>query len=170
MANSKQRKKRIKRQLKQRFKQTAATPVKIVESIESLASKEIKSPFLYKVKYKVENEAYQAQLDAVYGDGRVQPIERYINPKAVLIHHCRDCKREFYAKPLWLLTKANQRHTCGVNTVIAENTKKGRMVTDKDRLKMTILFEQGMSKSKIAMEMGISRTTVITHLKKVGLG
>jgi hypothetical protein len=167
MAKNKQRKKRIKRQLKQRFKQTAATPITPV-IVETKEPKEIKSPYLYKGKYDFENQTYQDQLDAVY-EGRVQPIERFINQKAIILHHCSDCKKEFYAKPLWLLTKANQRHICGVNMVM-ENTKKGRKVTDKDKLKMTILFEQGISKSKIAIELGISRSTVITHLKKAGLG
>lgn len=110
-ASTKKRKKRMKRQLSKRLKQTSGT-VLIVESIEP--AKEFKAQLLYKWKYEVENQAYQAQLDAVYG-GKVQPIERYINQVAILTHHCSECDKKFYSRPKWLLSKESQRHVCGID-------------------------------------------------------
>ncbi|MFE4133765.1 helix-turn-helix domain-containing protein [Peribacillus sp. YIM B13482] len=161
-AGTKKRKKRMKRQLQKRFKQTSG-PV----SIEP--KKDFKAHLLYKGKYEVENQAYQAQLDAVYG-GKVQPIERFINQKAVIFHHCSECDKEFYARPKWLLSKEDQRHDCyssSIPTGVAKKTQ--RIVSDEDILKMCTLFGKGISTTKIATEIGVSRPTVNKYLKQAGV-
>jgi hypothetical protein len=117
-AGTKKRKKRMKRQLK-RFKQTIVKPVE--------PPKEYKAHLLYPGKYKVENEQYQQQLDAVCG-GTVTPIERFINQNAVLIHHCSECSRDFYAKPRWLLK--GQPHDCKSGIIKNDYKKKAKKVHD----------------------------------------
>lgn len=175
MANNKKRKKRIKRQLLKRIKEDHKIKVKALNGvlpIEELASpvdsKEIPSADLYLGKYDKENKEYQVLLDNRY-KGTVKPIERFVNFNASILHYCSDCRKEWYSKPLWLLTSANQEHICGVDTsrVNPKNIRK-KLTTD-DKLQMYKMAEQGISKTKIANHFGISRPTVISHLKKAGL-
>lgn len=157
-------KKRKKRQWK-RFKQT------IVKHIEKPVepAKEYKAHLLYPGKYKVENQAYQTQLDAVYG-GKVQPIERFVNQKAIILHECSECFLKFYSRPQWLLTKEDQLHVCYTSSIPSgKNRIYNRIVTDQDIAKMILLVEQGMSRSKIAIEVGVSRPTVTKYLKQAGV-
>ncbi|PHD60420.1 helix-turn-helix domain-containing protein [Bacillus wiedmannii] len=44
--------------------------------------------------------------------------------------------------------------------------KSKRKVTDEDIVKMQELYEQGMTYSKIAVELGLSRPTVVKYLKE----
>ncbi|SIR38098.1 Helix-turn-helix domain-containing protein [Peribacillus simplex] len=164
MANNKKKRKRIKRQLKQRFKQTSGT---VIVSIEP--PKEYKAHILYKGKYDLENQAYQVQLDQVYGTGRITPIERFITHKSIILHECSECDHKFYSRPKWLLFKGDQRHVCGIDVgKIGDVKKSKRYLSDNDKLNITLLFEQGMSKSKIANELGFSRQTVGNYLNKQG--
>ncbi|HHT7166509.1 TPA: helix-turn-helix domain-containing protein [Bacillus cereus] len=66
------------------------------------------------------------------------------------------------------MTKEDQKHICGIDPVrMGDITfKSKRKVTDKDIVKMQELERQGMSVSKIAIEIGVSRPTVIKYLKK----
>ncbi|MFF2290475.1 helix-turn-helix domain-containing protein [Peribacillus butanolivorans] len=157
---SKSTKKRMKRQLQKRFKKTSVTPIE---------PRQFRAHILYKGKYEVENQAYQVQLDKVYG-GKVQPIERFVNQNAIILHHCSDCKKEFYAKPKWLLTKEDQLHVCYASSIPTGKVKKSqRIVSDEDILKMCTLFGKGISTTKIAIELGVSRPTVNKNLKQAGL-
>ncbi|MDM5455234.1 helix-turn-helix domain-containing protein [Peribacillus simplex] len=167
VASTKRRKKRMKRQLKKRFKQASGT-VLVVETKEP---QQFMAHILYKGKYKVENQAYQAQLDAVYG-GKVQPIERHINQTAIILHHYSECDQRFYARPKWLLSKEGQRHDCYcyLSSMPTGVTKKSqRIVSDEDILKMCTLFSEGISTTKIAIELGVSRPTVNKYLKQAGV-
>lgn len=172
-ASTKKRKRRMKRQLQKRFKQTSGTVFKpwfdpvIVESNEP--PKEYRAHILYKGKYEVENQAYQVQLDTVYG-GKVTSIERFINPKSIILHECSECDKEFYSRPQWLLTKEDQRHVCYFSPTPTGKIKKVvRIVTDQDITKMCKLAEQGISVAKIAVEIGVSRPTVTKYLKQAGV-
>lgn len=163
-AGTKKRKKRMKRQLK-KFKQTIVKPVEPV--------KEYKAHLLYPGKYKVENQAYQAQLDAVYG-GKVQPIERFINQNAVLIHECSDCKKEFYAKPRFLVK--GQPHDCKSGG-IAPNKSGGKSSTKKKNHKtdgkkdaelakeLDELIEQGLNPRQIRNKTGVD-IQIISYYKE----
>jgi hypothetical protein len=104
--STKKRKKRMKRQLQKRFKQTSGTVL-----VSTEPEKEFKAHLLYEGKYIKENEQYQQQLDAVYGSGMVTPIERFVNQKSILVHHCSKCSNKFYGKPLWLVN-GFQPHDC----------------------------------------------------------
>ncbi|MFF2500180.1 helix-turn-helix domain-containing protein [Peribacillus sp. NPDC058075] len=164
MANSKKKRKRMKRQLKQRFKQTSGT---VLVSIEP--EKEYKAHLLYLGKYEVENRAYQKDLDKRYF-GKVQPIERFVNQKAIILHECSECFKRFYSRPKWLLTKEDQRHVCYSSSIPTGDTKRyNRIVTAQDIAKMILLAEQGISRSKIAIEVGVSRPTSIKYLKQAGV-
>ncbi|WPA86319.1 helix-turn-helix domain-containing protein [Bacillus cereus] len=121
--------------------------------------REIKDPF--------KQDLYQEALNKKYG-GSVTAKEQYINPRAVLIHHCSECHKEWYARPQWLLTKENQKHICGLDPVrMSEGTrKKSRTLTEMDKLKMFNMADKGISATKIATVLDISRTTVVKYLKK----
>ncbi|PFQ72566.1 hypothetical protein COK11_27485, partial [Priestia megaterium] len=88
------------------------------------------------IKDPVKHASYQEALNMKYG-GSVTAKEQYINPRAVLIHHCSKCHKEWFARPMWLLTKENQKHICGVNPIkMGEGTKKkNRTLTEMDKLK-----------------------------------
>lgn len=178
MANKRQRKKRMKKLaqmkiVKQGLSHTAIPPVvhMTFREIEDIRVKEQTDLHMAKENEKLQRTAlYQQQLDAVYG-GTVTPIEKYLNPHSSILHVCHDCKKEWYSRPVWLLTKENQRHICGVDVVnMSEKTKKKhRKLTENDKMKMYIMAEQGLSMTKIANRFGISRPTVISHLRKAGL-
>lgn len=121
MANKRQRKNKMKKLAQmeqQQLKLLEITPVNKVLPVAELKLIEIPddekpwlnpviidsgleppSPALYLGKY--EAEQYQKVLNQVY-TGTVKPIERFINPHSILLHHCSECHKEFYAKPLWL--------------------------------------------------------------------
>lgn len=120
------------------------------------------------IKDPVKQALYQEELNKKY-DGMVTAKEQYINPQAVLIHHCSECHKEWYARPQFLLTKENQIHLCGVDPVrMGEVTRrKVRKITEMDKLKMYDMSEKGMSASKIATALGITRATVSRYLKQM---
>jgi predicted DNA-binding protein (UPF0251 family) len=167
MANKRQRKKRMKKLAQMKVvKQETIIPLTFRE-IEDLRVKEQTDLHNAKENERLERTApYQEALNKKYG-GSVTVKEKFINPRATLIHHCSECHKEWYAKPLWILTKENQKHVCGVDPYRMGNEKKAvRIVTDKDIAKMQELVGQGMSVSKIAVEIGVSRPTVVKYLKK----
>ncbi|CJV59242.1 helix-turn-helix domain containing protein [Bacillus cereus] len=118
------------------------------------------------IKDPVKQALYQEELNKKYG-GSVTVKEQYINPRAVLIHHCSNCNKEWHARPMLLLTKETQKHICGVDPVrMSEVTKrKNRPLTEMDKLKMYNMADKGISQSKIATALGITRATVSRHLK-----
>jgi hypothetical protein len=104
--------KRSKKNLKKRKKR------QLTKRLKQMSVKVTQEDTLWKKTYSYEEQTkmYQLALNKKYGR-TVTAKERYINQHAIIIHHCNLCKREFYAKPLWLLTKENQRHLCGYNVV-----------------------------------------------------
>ncbi|QDZ88743.1 helix-turn-helix domain-containing protein [Priestia megaterium] len=154
MANKRQRKKTMKK----------------LEQLKLIEEDVIPIPTtgLYLGKHEEESKAYQALLDEQY-KGTVKPIERFINFRAVILHHCSHCNYEWYAKPSWLLYKANQEHVCGVDTAKLKPNLTKKRLTEADKVEMIKMAEQGMTKYKIANIFGISRNTVISHLNKAGL-
>ncbi|MGH1163352.1 helix-turn-helix domain-containing protein [Enterococcus faecalis] len=167
MANKRQRKKRLKKLAQMKVvKQTTIVPLTFRE-IEDMRVKEQTDLHNAKENEKLRRTAsYQRQLDAMYS-GTVTPLNTYINPNASILHQCSKCHKEWFARPMWLLTKENQKHVCGVDPYRMSNEKKSvRIVTDKDIEKMCKLAEQGMSVSKIAVEIGVSRPTIVKYLKK----
>lgn len=132
-------KKRMKRNLLKRYKQTAKVPV-VVES-----PKKIKEHLLYEGKYEVENKGYQSQLNAVYGKGMVNPIEQFISPQATLIHFCNECSKKFYAKPSYLLKGTHDckatggmgsslNYTKKQNNKVSNNVNGAELVKSLDRM------------------------------------
>ncbi|MES9757732.1 helix-turn-helix domain-containing protein [Priestia megaterium] len=171
---AKRKKKRIKKRLKRHLikqnkaiiKEEKAKVAVAPEIVAELPRKEIRLD-LYVGKYARENELYQLELNKVY-NGTVIPVERYISQKASILHTCTECQKEWYSRPGWLLTKANQKHVCGVDTAKSAPTKlKRKNVGKKEKLQMVRLAEEGLSVSKIAMQLGLSRPTVTKYLKEL---
>lgn len=119
------------------------------------------------IKDPVKQALYQEALNMKYG-GSVTAKEQYINPRAVLIHECSECHKQWHARPMLLLTKENQKHVCGLDPVkMSEATKKkNRTLTEMDKLKIYNMADKGISQSKIATALGITRQTVSNILKK----
>ncbi|KAA0756022.1 HTH domain-containing protein [Bacillus sp. WOD8 KX774193] len=123
------------------------------------------------IKDPVKQALYQEALNKKYG-GSVTAKEQYINPRASLLHHCSNCHKEWYARPMWLLNKENQKHICGYDPLrMSEGTKKKvrnqqRKLSNDDIVKMLILAEKGMKAPTIAKTLGVDKKTVYTHLKK----
>jgi hypothetical protein len=116
----------------------------------------------------MDREKFQELLDKVY-KGTVTANERYINQKAVLKFYCSGCNTTFFAKPLWLVTRDNQKHVChgryGTTLEVTDtpgSKKKG--VSDEDKQLIKELFTKGFSKSKIAIQLGVSRYTVSKYV------
>ena len=168
MANKRQRKKRMKKLAQMKVvKQATIIPLTFRE-IEDMRVKEQTDLHNAKENERLERTApYQEALNKKYG-GSVMVKDKFINPRATLLHRCSRCLKEFYANPVWILTKEDQKHVCGVDPVrMGDITfKSKRKVTDKDIVKMQELERQGMNVSKIAIEIGVSRPTVIKYLKK----
>ncbi|MEA1010432.1 helix-turn-helix domain-containing protein [Bacillus cereus] len=170
MANSKakQRKKRMKKQLQNRIKETSIVGMTFRE-IEDMKVKEQNDLHKEKENERLERTtSYQEALNKKYG-GAVTVKGHYINPRATLVHHCSECHKEWYASPQWLLTKNNQKHICGVNPLkMSEGTKKkNRTLTEMDKIKLYDMAEKGMSQSKIATTLGISKSTVSKYIKQM---
>lgn len=115
--------------------------------------------------------------------GTVTALERYINPRAVILHHCSKCEQEFYAKPMWLVRKDSQRHVCnmpygdknGVRNLYvssrgATNKKAKRKLPESVKQQIIKLAKQGISIKRIAKQLNISDGSVRYHIKKAGLG
>lgn len=168
MANKRQRKKRMKKLAQMKVvKQATIIPLTFRE-IEDLRIKEQTDLHNAKENERLERTApYQEALNKKYG-GTVTVKDKYINPHATLLHRCSQCLKEFYANPVWILTKEDQKHICGVDPVrMSDSTFKAkRKVTDNDIVKMQELERQGISVSKIAVEIGVSRPTIVKYLKK----
>jgi hypothetical protein len=54
------------------------------------------------VVYMKNQKEYQEVLRTITA------VERYINPRSVILHHYSKCGQDFYAKPIWLVGKYSQ--------------------------------------------------------------
>jgi hypothetical protein len=125
----------------------------------------------------MDREKFQELLDKVY-KGTVTANERYINQKAVLKFYCSGCNTTFFAKPLWLVTRDNQKHVCNTrygyiyggrsesNNSVISNKKK----LTKEQIKEIIeLANQGKSISELAWTFNVKPSAVRYQFKKHGL-
>lgn len=171
MANKRQRKKILKKLAQIMIVKHTPIVRFTFREIEDIRVKEQTDLHMAKENEKLQRTAlYQQQLDTLYG-GTVTPIEKYLNPHSSLLHCCSECYKEFYAKPLWMVNQV-QPHECFSNQKAMKKPKpyKARKkLTDTDKKEMITLFEQGLSMTKIANRVGVSRSTVINHLRKAGL-
>ncbi|PFP44840.1 hypothetical protein COK01_26355 [Priestia megaterium] len=182
--NKKLHKKRKQRQLKKTFKQVQK--VALDEAQKLLLKDDYLPPYKEpkentNKKHEERNKAYQKALDKVYG-GSVIPLANYANAKCTLLHKCTECNIEFYGKPGWLISKEDQKHVCGVNSLnIIQNYYKNHKpiksepkptrieLSDKDKQRLCELFKSGVSKAKIARHFDISIYIVNKYLKEAGL-
>jgi hypothetical protein len=160
--NKKKLKKRHKRQLMKRLK-----PIKI----------EVVSTVKPVFKYEEQNKLYKMELDKKY-NGTVTALERYINQRATLLHHCSKCNTEFYGKPSFMLGKDHQLHNCskpygdrfGERLFYAgvSRHKRKKKSTDKGKLFYNLVIEDYTPK-EIAKELDIPLAMVKDYFVAEGL-
>lgn len=172
MANKRQRKKKMKKLAQMNIVKQATIIGMTFREIEDMRIQQQTDLHLERENEKLEKTApYQEALNKKYG-GSVMVKDKYINPRASLLHHCSNCHKEWYARPMWLLNKENQKHICGYDPLrMSEGTKKKvrnqqRKLSNDDIVKMLILAEKGMKAPTIAKTLGVDKKTVYTHLKK----
>ncbi|KKK37529.1 hypothetical protein WQ57_13915 [Mesobacillus campisalis] len=125
------------------------------------------------LNYVKQNRQYQRLLDKKY-NGRIIPVDQFINGRAVIHHYCFTCGY-FYAKPGWLINRAVSRHYCSIRNpevkvikpVPKSKSRKPKM-TEEMKLTMIKLRNDGISQYEIAKQLGVSRDAVKYHLKKAG--
>lgn len=173
MANTKKRRKRVKRQLKKRTKQQAAEHVFSFRDVEDLKkdyqTKEYKDRMDALEK---KAEVYQVQLDRIYGEGNVKPLTRYVNNKSSLQHYCMKCNGTFWTRPLYQLKYESMRHVCGgnsklfrLNEITVRNVTVKKVITEEDKREMLKLYNEGISYRQIASQFNISHATVSKYVR-----
>lgn len=137
------------------------------------------------------NIKYREILNAVFG-AEITLSDKYLNPKAVIKHHCKTCQKTFFARPLWLVNK-KQLHECHFLTVKTPNGNKTKpklkakkttpqkatgtakskyaagKVTEAMHNEMILLYKSGESLKGIARNFDVSPLTVKNHIKKAGV-
>ena len=129
------------------------------------------------------NADYQETLNTVYS-GTITARGKYLNPRAVIQHHCKNCMTNFYARPLWLVNK-RQVHECfsapmekgkaikKTTPKKATGTKKGNSqpnkVTEEMKLEMIRLYKEGNSMKSISRQFSVTPPTVKRHILKSGI-
>lgn len=91
--NKRDKKKRFRKHLLKRSKQTAKQAAGNQNNQEDT------------------HRIYQKALDAKY-DNQIKAKEKYLNHHAVLLHFCNGCGTEFYGRPANMLGKDHERHNC----------------------------------------------------------
>lgn len=120
-------------------------------------------------KYVKENEYYQSILDQVY-DGKVKAVNKYVNPKATILHFCSDCGQTFFARPLFLVKKDNQKHVCNIKHSDRNPTKNTRHKLTREQKDMVFqLHLEGKSISEIARLFNVKTATIRYIFKKHNL-
>lgn len=131
------------------------------------------------------NADYQAVLNTVYS-GTITARGKYINPRAVIQHHCKNCMTNFEARPLWLVMK-RQPHECFSESLKTSKGKKQKVkkvleknaampisinakrVTEEMKLEIVLLYQEGVTISDIRRTLKLAHKTVDYHLKKAGV-
>jgi len=156
--STKKRKKRMKRQLQKRFKQTSGTAL----DVTPVSPKELYLKELYK--------AY---------NGTVTPLNTYLNERATMLFFCKKCETEFFNRGDYMVGKDSRRHVCTlpyadqygtrlshVSTVHYKRKKK-KSVNVGDQLYQMIL--EDYTYQQIAKELGLNPVLVKDHFQKEGL-
>lgn len=123
------------------------------------------------------NADYQAVLNKIYG-GEISLRDKFLNSHAVVNHHCKNCMKNFFAKPLWLVNK-RQLHECHTAmTSRVEKPKKATATVNKKgdstpnkvnetmRLEMIQLYKEGNSLKSISRQFSVTPPTVKRHVQQ----
>jgi len=159
--NRSKAKQRRKRHLKKRINTTtkALSPVTKVKAAPSNV--------LYLGKYSDENTEYQQALDAIY-EGKVKPIEAYLNPNATLIHYCSGCRKRFYGRPQWLL--GVYPHVCfGNHAYSSQSSSKAKKETITDWDTFHQMIWDDLNYQEIASKMGVNPALIKDYFQREGL-
>lgn len=130
------------------------------------------------------NTEYREILNVVFGE-EITLSDKYLNPKAVIKHHCKTCMRNFYARPLWLVNK-RQLHECysaSTDTVKVKPKSKPKKATPKKaackkkvdftpnkvteamKIEMIQLYKEGNSLKSISRKFSVTPPTVKRHIR-----
>lgn len=161
-ASTKKRKKRMKRQLQKRFKQTSG--------------KALVTPLV--VTPESPKELYLKALDKAY-NGAVTPLSTYLNERATMLFFCEKCGTEFFNRAGYMVGKDSQRHVCTLpygdfygnrlSHVSSKHHKKKKKdsVNVGDRLYQMIL--EDYTYQEISKELGLNPALIKNHFKEEGL-
>ena len=140
------------------------------------------------------NNEYRETLKAVFGN-QITLADKYLNSKAVIKHHCKDCGRTFFSRPQWLVS-GKQPHECYSSASESPSGQKKAKPKPKPKVKevtpkkesgtvkskyaagkvteamhneMILLYKAGDSLKGIARKFEVSPLTVKNHIKKAGV-
>lgn len=140
------------------------------------------------------NNQYREILKTVFGN-EITLSDKYLNPKAVIKHHCKKCGRTFFARPQWLVS-GKDPHQCYSSASESPATQKKAKPKPKPKAKkatpqkatdtpkskyaagkvteamhneMILLYKAGESLKGIARKFEVSPLTVKNHIKKAGV-
>lgn len=140
------------------------------------------------------NIEYREILNSFFG-GEITLADKFLNPQAVIKHHCKNCGRTFFARPQWLVSR-KQPHECYSSVsespsgqkkakskakpkprketaVKATGTAKSKYaagkVTEAMHNEMILRYKAGDSLKGIARKFEVSPLTVKNHIKKAGV-
>ena len=120
---------------------------------------------------------FEARLNGVY-DGAVKSLNRYLNKRATLCFHCSNCGLKFFGKPMYMVGKDSQRHSCNkpygtangerfssVSAVNTKPTKKEKL--DIDQLNQMVWDDY--TYQQIAQELQVYPKIIKDYFKEEGL-
>ncbi|QFT88092.1 hypothetical protein FIU87_05525 [Bacillus sp. THAF10] len=182
-------KKRMKRQLKRRCFSKRIVKVDTITVVDSYKLTSNVTPphlgytdhLLYLGKHYKDNKLYQKSLDNVYGVSYITPVEKFINGKATILHHCSKCSSYFYGKPQNLLTIQTQHHRCSLpyGSIVGGN-RLGKSGRTNERLKINLtnnshdeLFDyllwNDFTPKEIAKKLEVTPKIIQDYFKQEGL-
>lgn len=125
------------------------------------------------------NNSYREVLKAVFGT-EITLADKYLNPKAVIKHHCKTCGRTFFSRPQWLVN-GKDPHECYFNTseskprskkstpVKATGKKQGDCkpgkVNEAMKVEMILRYKKGESLKSIASYFSVTPPTVKRYVR-----
>ena len=158
-ASTKKRKKRMKRQLQKRFKQTSGTAL-----VTPVSSKEL----------------YLKALDKAY-NGAVTPLSTYLNERATMLFHCEKCGTEFFNRAGYMVGRESHRHVCTmpygdrygnrfshVSSIHRKKKKKKKNSVNVGNRLYEMIVED-YSYQQIAKELELNPALIKNHFKEEGL-
>ena len=107
------------------------------------------------------NNQYREILNTLFG-GEITLADKYLNEKSVIRHHCKGCRRTFYAKPLWLV-RGKDRHNCEFSSTgkpQGQKKKGGGTPNEATQNEMILLYKKGESMNFVARKFEVSPPTV----------
>lgn len=121
------------------------------------------------------NIEYREILKSVFGN-QITLADKFLNSKAVIKHHCKNCGRTFFSRPQWLVS-GKDPHQCYANASESPSgkkkvtgSKKGnstqKKVTEAMKAEMIQLYEEGNSLKSISRQFSVTPPTVKKYVQQ----